>query len=81
MNEAISTVPTVQEAPQLVGIERMMEIVWPDPKNRPSERTVREAQKNKAIPFMRLGRLIYFDPQLVRLALQSQPSAKFGFKN
>jgi hypothetical protein len=36
---------------------------------RPSVRWVRDQQKRRAIPFIKIGRLVFFDPPRVREAL------------
>ena len=38
-------------------------------RSRPSLRWLRTQQKRKALPYIKLGRLVYFDPSQVREAL------------
>jgi uncharacterized protein YbaR (Trm112 family) len=60
---------------QLVDAEKLLEILFP-PECRPTLRWLRERQKKRDIPFVKLGRLIYFNPASVQDALAKQPTAK-----
>ncbi len=60
---------------QLVDAEGLLEILFEE-KSRPSLRWLREQQLRRAIPFVRLGRLIFFDPTLVRAALNDRLTSK-----
>lgn len=62
----------MQQAPSngnklLSGPELLAEIFAED--SRPSLRWLRSQQKRKAIPFVRCGRLVFFEPDKVRLCL------------
>ena len=58
------------EAPLgLVDGPRLLEAIFPNPACRPSLRWLRDQQKRRAVPFMRCGRLIFFDVVHVRRAL------------
>jgi hypothetical protein len=46
-----------------------MAALWPNEQERPSKRWFKELQLNGQIPHIRIGRLIFFDPAQVRLAL------------
>jgi hypothetical protein len=46
-----------------------MAAIWPDPEERPSLRYFKELQAKGYIPFVRIGRLVFFDPAEVRRAL------------
>lgn len=54
----------------LVNAARMLELVFPDPASRPSLRWVRKHRVKRTIPFIKVGSLIWFDPDQVRTALQ-----------
>ncbi len=56
----------------LVDAKRLLEVVWPHPECRPSLRTVRNWQKSRCIPFIQLGRLVFFDPEMVRQHLNNK---------
>lgn len=60
---------------QLVDASRLLEILFEE-QSRPSLRWLRERQASRAIPFVRLGRLIFFDPEQVRAALASRCTIK-----
>ncbi len=60
----------------LVDARRLLEIVWPDETCRPSLRTLRSWQKARRIPFLQIGRLIFFDPKMVREHLTSKALVK-----
>jgi hypothetical protein len=50
----------------LVNITCMMEQVFPDPVCRPSTRWGRAQVANRTIPFVRIGRLCFFNVGMVR---------------
>src|ERR1035441_4916780 len=54
------------EIPGFVGKARMLEILFPNKADRPSLRWLDMACQRREIPFIRLGRLIWFDPKQVR---------------
>jgi hypothetical protein len=54
---------------QLVDAERLLELLFEE-QSRPSLRWLREQQARRAIPFVRLGRLVFFDLAQVRAALK-----------
>lgn len=55
---------------KLVDGPRLLEQLF-DEKSRPSLRWLRDQQKNRAFPFVRVGRLVFFSPEDVRAALCS----------
>ena len=52
----------------LINAEKLREVVF-DPECRPSMRSIREWTRLRILPHVRIGRLIYFDPEEVRAAL------------
>lgn len=60
---------------QLVDAEKLLEILFPAD-CRPTLRWLRERQKKKEIPYVKLGRLVYFNPVRVQESLAKQPTAK-----
>jgi hypothetical protein len=60
---------------QFVDARRLLEIVFEEG-SRPSLRWLRDQQVRRAIPFVKLGRLVFFDPVQVRAALNRQSSAR-----
>jgi hypothetical protein len=60
---------------QLVDAEKLLEILFPVD-CRPTLRWLRERQKKREIPYVKLGRLVYFDPARVQESLAKQPTAK-----
>jgi hypothetical protein len=60
---------------QLVDAEKLLEILFP-PDCRPTLRWLRERQKKREIPYVKLGRLVYFDPARVQESLAKQPTSK-----
>ena len=55
--------PTKRE--QLVDGPTLLEIVF-KPECRPTLRWLRDQQKRRTIPFLKIGRLVFFDPENVR---------------
>jgi uncharacterized protein YbaR (Trm112 family) len=60
---------------QLVDAEKLLEILFL-PDCRPTLRWLRERQKKREIPYVKLGRLVYFNPARVQESLAKQPTAK-----
>jgi len=56
---------------KLVDAKQLLEVLF-DEQCRPSLRWLRTQTKNKAIPFIRLGHLIFFDVEMVRAALANR---------
>ncbi|TAK98816.1 MAG: hypothetical protein EPO07_11515 [Verrucomicrobia bacterium] len=53
---------------KLVNAQQLLEALF-TPESRPSLRWLRTQTETRAIPFVRLGRLVFFDVELVRTAL------------
>jgi hypothetical protein len=60
---------------KLVDVHGLLEELFP-PECRPTPRWVRDQQKHKTIPFVRLGRLIFFDVNQVREAIARRHTIK-----
>jgi hypothetical protein len=43
--------------------------MWPDESSRPSLRWLREQQSKRTLPYLKIGKLVFFDPAKVRAAL------------
>ncbi len=64
--ETDTIIPTPEnEMDRLVSGPRLLEILW-DEASRPSIRWLRDQQRRRSIPFMRVGRLIWFCPRQVK---------------
>lgn len=63
--------PTKDNVSGLVGVKRMLEIVFPDPATRPTPKTIDRRRKEKRIPFVKLGNFILYSPIDVERALRS----------
>jgi hypothetical protein len=53
-----------------VDAPRLLEILFPQPECRPSLRWLRDHQRE--LPNVRIGRLIFFDPPMVKIALDAK---------
>lgn len=54
----------------LVGAETLLETLFPDPRDRPSLRWLREMQAKRLIPYRKIGgKFVRFDVREVRAAL------------
>ncbi len=60
---------TYRDHPILVGAEKCLEILFPDQESRPSIRSFRKWQAQGYLPYLKVGRRTFFDPEQVRLAL------------
>lgn len=60
---------------QLVDAEKLLEILFP-PDCRPTLRWLRERQKKREIPYVKLGRLVFFNAASVHDSLAKQPTSK-----
>ncbi|HVU07822.1 MAG TPA: hypothetical protein VHG89_04685 [Verrucomicrobiae bacterium] len=72
------TLPVKSDTPdanlQLVDGRKLLEIIFPAD-CRPTLRWLRERQKRREIPCVRLGRLVFFVPAQVRESLSKQWTA------
>ena len=50
--------------------ESLLREIWPDEASRPSLRWLREMQSKRALPFIKLNRLVFFEADRVRAALR-----------
>jgi hypothetical protein len=70
---------SINSGVQLVDAERLLEMLFPAD-CRPTLRWLRERQKKREIPYVKLGRLVYFNPAQVHESLAKQPTAKEKIK-
>jgi hypothetical protein len=56
----------------LVDGPRLLETLFPNPACRPSLRWLKDREKQRALPFMRIGRLIFYNPPAVRAAMEAK---------
>lgn len=56
---------------KLVNAEQLLEQLF-DPEARPSLRWLRSQTKAKSIPHIRIGHLVFFDVDMVRMALAAK---------
>ena len=61
----------VRMSPRYVDGPKLLEIIFDDD-CRPSLRWLREQQAMRKLPFVKIGRLIFFDPVAVKAALDAQ---------
>ena len=71
----MSDTATCINPPQLVDAEKLLEMLFPVD-CRPTLRWLRERQKKREIPYVKLGRLVYFNAARVQESLAKQPTAK-----
>lgn len=53
---------------KFVSAEQLLEAIF-EPESRPSLRWLREQTARRRIPFVKIGKLVFFDPQAVKEAL------------
>jgi hypothetical protein len=66
-----SRTPTDLTPGQLVDGPTLLEILFPE-KCRPTLRWLRDQQAQRHVPFIKVGRLVFFDPTKVREQLETQ---------
>jgi hypothetical protein len=68
---------TEKLAARYVDAPKLLEILF-DEASRPSLRWVREQQRNRTLPFCQIGRLVFFDPQLVKARWDANATGRKG---
>lgn len=66
-----------QLATRYVDANGLLEILF-DEASRPSLRWVRDQQKARTLPFCKIGRRVFFDPQLVKAHLDAKAAGRRG---
>jgi hypothetical protein len=56
----------------LLGAEALLKDLFPDKASRLSLRSLREMQAKRLVPFRKIGRKVYFDPEEVRRSFDAQ---------
>ena len=70
--------PTNEKQAGLIDAPRLLEILVPHPACRPSVRWLRTQVASRTLPFVRIGRLCFFDAQIVKAYLDGKATAKGG---
>ena len=65
----------------LVDTAGLIREVWQDPNTAPSARSIARARRDGKIPYIRLGGLIYFDPEAVKRAIAEKLTIQPRRKN
>lgn len=58
--------------PGLLDAVDLLAEIWPRPNSRPSLRWLREQQRLRTIPYIKVGRRVFFNPAKVRQALEKK---------
>lgn len=64
-------------ATRYVDAKKLLEILF-DEASRPSLRWLRDQQRNRTLPFVKISRRVFFDPQLVKLHLDAKAAGRKG---
>ncbi len=56
----------------LVDGPRLLEALFPDPRCRPTLRWLRKQQAGRVIPYLKIGRFVFFNEAQVRAALDAK---------
>jgi hypothetical protein len=64
------------QSPALVGVETLLRELFPDEQSRPTPRWLRGMQAKRLVPFRKIGRRVWFDPEEVRRSLDAQFKVK-----
>ena len=62
-------------ATRYVDAPKLLEILF-DEASRPSLRWLRDQQRNRTVPFCKIGRRVFFDPQIVKLHLDAKATGR-----
>lgn len=54
----------------LTDAQGLLAALWPDKASRPSLRWLRDQQLRKTLPYIKIGRRVFFDPLQVRRAME-----------
>jgi hypothetical protein len=76
----VTTPPTENQnqlATRYVDAPKLLEILF-DEASRPSLRWVRDQQKTRSLPFCKIGRRVFFDPQIVKTYLDAKAAGRKG---
>ena len=68
MNPRASEPPSTDSG--LVDASTLLAVIWPNETSRPSLRWLREQQRKKSIPYLKVGHKVFFSPVKVRAALE-----------
>lgn len=79
-NENTKAEAGVECQPGLTDSKGLLKTIFPNEKIRPTVRWLEMQRKARRIPFVKIGRLVFFDPENVRAALNAQRSAQYGVK-
>jgi hypothetical protein len=63
---------------KLVNADQLLDALF-TPEARPSKRWIREQTTSRSIPFVRIGRLIFFDVEVVRAHLAAKMSVRIRY--
>jgi hypothetical protein len=61
--------PNTSAPEGLLSAEELLPAIWPNENSRPSLRWLREQQRKRTLPYVKFGRLVFFDLAKVRQAL------------
>ncbi len=56
----------------LLGAKALLLALWPDEGSRPTLRWLRSMTKRKLIPYLKIGRRVFFEAERVRAALRKR---------
>jgi len=65
MNTTTTRAPNVGQD-QLVDAPTLLQVLWPEGSSRPSLRWLREQQRRRTIPYVKIGTRVWFRPNKVR---------------
>jgi len=71
----VSTIPNEVQG-GLVDAPRLLEELFPNPACRPSLRWLRTQVAERTLPFVRIGRLCFFDTQMVKSHFAARAMSK-----
>lgn len=72
---AHSSISTTLSSPSSDGLltgKELLKHIWPNAESRPSLRWLRSQQAKRTLPYVKFGRLVFFDPVKVRRALDKR---------
>lgn len=72
----IKGIPQIEIPVGYFGLAETIQLLWPDSGARPHPRTFLRWRENGWVPYIKIGKSVYYDPQEVKRALDARFKVK-----